>query len=410
MEFYRQLPLESNNLLQQLAQLSDEQLQRDYLNYLQWTEPITQMLAQLEDEAQALRVVRLALEVDLRLGAKLAGAVKPEFQVQTVGLVTALQIPEVLKVQLLGMTRSDYAILYLVEALNDEESCVPWSATFALGEIKSEIAVRALIKALNHQNSDVYWLAPDILGQIGSQLAEAGLIHALNHQNPWVRGRAAEALAEIGREEIVYLLIPSLRDKDPYVVKMAASTLGKIGDDIAVPALIEVLQHENSKVRIQAAAFALGNIGSDAAVPFLIEAMNNQNEFVQESAATILGELGSEKAIPSLIHALNYGCPLIKLTAATALGKIGSQAAIAALVEALNHYLTCDQIDDSDDTYITFAAEALEKKGNPEALPYLANILLKPTGYKSTFIETVFNTIAAIQHRCGYYNYAIAHS
>lgn len=155
MEFYRQPPLESNNLLQQLAQLSDERLQREYLNYLQWTEPIAQMLAQLEDEAQALRVVRLALEVDLRLGAKLAGAVKPEFQIQTVGLVIVLQIPEVLKVQLLGITRSDYAISYLVEALNDEESPVPWSATFALGEIKSEIAVRALIKALNHQNSDV---------------------------------------------------------------------------------------------------------------------------------------------------------------------------------------------------------------------------------------------------------------
>ena len=74
MEFYRQLPPESTNFLQKLSHLSDEQLQRDYLNYLQWTEPIAQMLVQLEDEAQALRIVRLALEVDLQLRAKLAGA------------------------------------------------------------------------------------------------------------------------------------------------------------------------------------------------------------------------------------------------------------------------------------------------------------------------------------------------
>jgi predicted NACHT family NTPase len=63
--------------------LSDDELKRDYLNYLKWTEPLALMLELVEDEAQAVRVVKLALEVDLRLGARLAGAVKPEWQEQT---------------------------------------------------------------------------------------------------------------------------------------------------------------------------------------------------------------------------------------------------------------------------------------------------------------------------------------
>jgi hypothetical protein len=50
-------------------------LKPEYLNYLKWTEPLALMLELVEDEAQAVRVVRLALEVDLRLGASLAGAV-----------------------------------------------------------------------------------------------------------------------------------------------------------------------------------------------------------------------------------------------------------------------------------------------------------------------------------------------
>jgi hypothetical protein len=39
-------------------------LKREYLNYLKWTPTLALMLELVEDEAQAVRVVRLALEVD----------------------------------------------------------------------------------------------------------------------------------------------------------------------------------------------------------------------------------------------------------------------------------------------------------------------------------------------------------
>lgn len=83
----------AEELLQQLQQLSDEQLKRDYLNYLKWTEPIALMLKQLDEESQALRVIRLALEVDLMLGAKLSKALKPEFQGQALLLLTLVRHP-----------------------------------------------------------------------------------------------------------------------------------------------------------------------------------------------------------------------------------------------------------------------------------------------------------------------------
>jgi hypothetical protein len=77
-------------------------LQHFYLNYFKWTEPLAFMLSLLRDEVQAVRVVRLALDVDLRLGARLAGEVQREFQQRTVGLVDGLDVPGWLKVELLG--------------------------------------------------------------------------------------------------------------------------------------------------------------------------------------------------------------------------------------------------------------------------------------------------------------------
>ena len=87
-EFCHQLLQEyyaAEALLDQLPLLlkdavGEAKLKRDYLNYLKWTEPLALMLALVEQEARALRVVQLALEVDLNLGAMLAGKAKPELQ------------------------------------------------------------------------------------------------------------------------------------------------------------------------------------------------------------------------------------------------------------------------------------------------------------------------------------------
>jgi hypothetical protein len=124
--------------------LSEDQLKRDYLNYLKWTEPLALMLELVEDEAQAVRVVELALEVDLQLGTRLAGAVKPEWQEQTVGLVAKLEVPRLLKIELVNLTKSEKAIPELVKALNHEEYYVRRSAADALGKIGSDAAINEL--------------------------------------------------------------------------------------------------------------------------------------------------------------------------------------------------------------------------------------------------------------------------
>ena len=120
LEFRHQLIQEyyaAETLLARLLELSDDVLKREYLNYLKWTEPLALMSALVESEKQALRVVKLALEVSLVLGGRLAGEVNPCFQQQTVKYVAQLELDQELRIRLLCLTRSKLAIHYLREFL-----------------------------------------------------------------------------------------------------------------------------------------------------------------------------------------------------------------------------------------------------------------------------------------------------
>ncbi|MGH8001550.1 MAG: HEAT repeat domain-containing protein, partial [Brasilonema sp.] len=98
----------------------------------------------------AIRVVKLALGVDFGLGARLAGEVNPQWQQDTVRLVTALDVLPLYKVYLLGKTGSEVAIPVLIQALQDEDWEVRSRAASALDEIGSETAIPALINQLKN--------------------------------------------------------------------------------------------------------------------------------------------------------------------------------------------------------------------------------------------------------------------
>ncbi|WP_204153387.1 trypsin-like peptidase domain-containing protein, partial [Leptolyngbya sp. CCY15150] len=135
-------------LLGRLEGLDDLTLQRKYLNYLKWTEPLALMLALVTDEALAVRVVERSLSLDLVLGARLAGEVKPNVQDNTVSQIAAINVPTWLRVELLGQTGSKAALPGLLNALEDSDSYVRRNAAEALGNLGSDAAIAGLLKAL----------------------------------------------------------------------------------------------------------------------------------------------------------------------------------------------------------------------------------------------------------------------
>ncbi|MGC1196011.1 MAG: hypothetical protein WA882_03860 [Geitlerinemataceae cyanobacterium] len=160
-EFRHQLIQEyyaAEALRERLPELSDGELKREYLNYLKWTEPVALMLALVGDEAQAVRVVRLALEVDGMLGARLAGEVKREFQQTAIDLINVDRLPDGseisnwLRVELLGRTRSRLALPRLQSFLNSTNLEVVKRSTFWLGFMGYPEAVLSLLQKLSALN------------------------------------------------------------------------------------------------------------------------------------------------------------------------------------------------------------------------------------------------------------------
>ncbi|MDJ0562114.1 MAG: HEAT repeat domain-containing protein, partial [Microcystis sp. M53599_WE4] len=204
----------AEELKKKLPHLRDEQLQWDYLNYLKWTEPMALLLGLLDNETQAKRVVKLGLEIDLKLGARLAGEVNFKFQKQTVGLVLGLDVPKRFKVELLGLTKSNQVVNQLLKALKDSDEDVRGNAVEALGKIGTETAIAGLLKALKDSYFSVRWKAVEALGKIGSETAIAGLLKALEDSDRYVRWKAVEALGKIGSETAIPELLKALEDSD----------------------------------------------------------------------------------------------------------------------------------------------------------------------------------------------------
>ena len=88
----------------------DHRFQYLYLNHLEWTEPIALMLADLAERKQVLRIVRLAVDVDWLLGARLAGAIRPQLRSEAIEIVRQLGVLEWLKQKLIYQTRSKFTI------------------------------------------------------------------------------------------------------------------------------------------------------------------------------------------------------------------------------------------------------------------------------------------------------------
>jgi hypothetical protein len=141
-----------------LSQLTNRELQSNYLNHLDRTPEIASILAQITDRDLALRIVNLALEVDLFLGAHLTASLNPELQKIVVDEIHSLEIPTRLKIDLWYETKSKAALPYLQDIFifkyqkpnTYEGHGEIYSAISAIIYIDRDLAVDLLIKELNH--------------------------------------------------------------------------------------------------------------------------------------------------------------------------------------------------------------------------------------------------------------------
>ncbi|MBD1872759.1 HEAT repeat domain-containing protein [Nodosilinea sp. FACHB-131] len=277
-----------------LPKLSDEQIKRDYLNLLKWTEAIALMLSLVDNETQALRVVRLALSVDLMLGARLSGETVEISQQYATQLVEAVDASELLKVLLLGSTRSKHVVSALKSSLLHENPEIRQKAMSAFAEIKDSSAINAISHMIDDENPMVRGELAMTLGKIGTELAGLKLKEWREkspNEEPYFDIRQQTALWDIYGDEEKPSLFRSVFDDDDSDNDAEdlyeSSSLSHSSTDIDLTHLVYAAKHESPYLR-QFAVVELRNYREpncqEIVFELLVNLINDSDRLVQQAA------------------------------------------------------------------------------------------------------------------------------
>jgi HEAT repeat protein len=261
-----------------LDRLTNRELQANYLNHLDRTSEVATLLAQITDPDLALRIVNLALEVDLYLGASLTSSLAPELQQIIVDGIDRLEIPTRLKINLWRETKSKAALPYLQE-----------------------------IFIFNHQFPNTYEGHREIDSAIATiihidrDLAVSLLLEELNH--PQRYDRAAEMMVDLAPVEAIEALGDLLRSgnrRNCNTEGNSIETLAKIGTEASIAKLREVLYTCKDRWSDDEWIQGLGYLAAPAMIEHLIYLLYDPALYTEHSDSTYTSERPCREAIAAL--------------------------------------------------------------------------------------------------------------
>jgi HEAT repeat protein len=273
-----------------------ERFQHLYLNYLKWTECVAIVLSLMEDKEKVVAVVKQALDVDLMLGARLAGEVRSNFQYKMVFLVNELEIPDWLKIKLFGDVKLPQAIEFLNKFIQNKDGNLLEFIVDSLGKINSISSIEELLYFANSSSSDIQEKSLQSLSRIVSFSPLCSLLHFLERPDPYVVIIAIELLKRSKSVEVMDFLGEITKNSSPKIRKNAAELLGQASTDRVIQPLLNLLNDNDSSV-VGSAVFSLAKIleQSDSCrsveIKILIDLFSFQDKNIRWSVANALGKV-----------------------------------------------------------------------------------------------------------------------
>ena len=151
--------------------------------------------------------------------------------------------------------------------------------------------------------------------------AAPSIIDMLNHKDEKVRIEAIESLLKIGDKSVSYAFASCMKDESFQVRLCALRGLYKYGGNLATDYLIEALEDKHPYVRRRALIY-LGWLRKKELVPYITGALADKSTLVRKIATYTLGDLKDSLAIPHLIKALDDKDAEVKKGAIAALKRI----------------------------------------------------------------------------------------
>lgn len=342
------------------------------------------------------------------------------------------------------------SISALVSLTASQDSSIREKAAKALIKYERVNAIDELLCHLEHSDWNIQWCAAVVLGKLNSDAALPVLLNGLTSRHPrYIRRTAAEVLGMIENDEVIDILLSALKDPDYAVRRSAAISLAHFDRKEAIEELLKALRHyyplDDSCIDVEI-EFKLDEyythiirgmthemlmqLGDEEAIRAW--AFEHSSTDIREQVAEALGRFNIEEVINGLLRALRKGVKV----AALPLGRFGKQEVVPELLELLQN----NQVSSSNKVIGTLAH--LISVGNLSVVSELISILENIADYRnadfyfrnrvaitlakvehsemprylsdlgrllSTEVgEQALLAIAAIQSRCGFYNYEIA--
>jgi hypothetical protein len=315
-----------------IGQLPDRELQSNYLNHLDRTTEIATLLTQITDRDVALRIVNLALEVDLFLGAKLTASIEPALQKIVVDGIDKLEIPTRLKINLWWETKSKAALPYLQEIFiynhqlpNTYEGHREIdSAISTIICIDRDLAVSLLLEELNHPHR--YDRAAERIADLAPvEAIEAlgDLLQTGDRRNCRAQYHSIQALVNIDTEASIAKLRKVLHAcKDRWSDDEWIQGLGVIAEPEMVEHLIDLLYETHRPCR--EAISALEHIGGEKVFDWLHQSIywiSAEDEYHSPFELTVraLFRLDSARTLTAIEGAIHSYDSVVRKRAAMAL-------------------------------------------------------------------------------------------
>jgi HEAT repeat protein len=360
-----------------LDRLTNQELQSHYLNHLDRTAEIASILAHITDSSGrgslALRIVNLALEVDLSLGASLTAHLAPELQQIVVDNIDRLEMPIYLKIELWRRTKSKAALGYLqdlfifknqyrhksiydydpdrddivrmaidaiididrnlaaallIEALYDNRfyaSSAAWLSELAtvadapmLTELMKPETIEAVRDLFHRSCNDTHRHAIDILGKIGTESATTKIRDILHDdKSRWLHLDWIQGLGVVGETPMVEQLLYLLYFADEYIERTPDEPIERENE--------EYYEREANELRCEA-ILGIERLGGDLAFELLHRSLywtidSNESPNPLEAITKALFRLDRDRALTALECAIHSDDPAIRMRVATVLGR-----------------------------------------------------------------------------------------
>lgn len=224
----------------------------------------------------------------------------------------------------MGRIQSSSYVEPIVEAVLAEEPAVRRAAWFALGQLglaqgaePAKAAVEIAVSALSSEDVEVVALATEALGKLADPSTTERLVVLLDHDDARVRTEAAHALLRMR-------FVPTWRGEADEPPPLPAE---------AVEALAVALDDPSPEVR-EAAAHALSRYGEPAAVDALAAVREDPGPWVRMFAVRGVGRAGDAEAATSIAWGLVDPDLHVRRETVTSLAALGRPDLVPAALDA----------------------------------------------------------------------------